>query len=126
MSQRIIVADDNQDLRNSIVSILTEEGYEVSQAENGREVLKLINSSEPYHLLITDLSMPDVEGLELIRTLTKSHPDLPIVAISGSFEGRFLGVAEQFGVRGTLQKPFKRRPLLDLVNSALATTSHIP
>ena len=65
-----------------VVDILAEEGYQVTQARSGREVLKHITTAGPYDLIITDISMPDMDGLELIQTLRKSHPDLSIVAVS--------------------------------------------
>ena len=78
-------------------------GYSVIQASNGREALTHIHSSTELVLLITDLVMPDMEGLELISILKTFHPSLTIVAISGSFDEEFLeGLSDS-----VLNIPFK-------------------
>lgn len=64
--------------------------------------------------------MPDMEELELVTLLRKSHPKLSIVAISGSFGGQFLPVAKLLGVTATIQKPFKRAALLNIVEAVLS------
>jgi len=116
---RILLADDNEKLRRSITHILEEVGYSVVGVASGTEALQILNSSAEFDLLITDLVMPDMEGLELITRLRTSHPKLGIVAISGTFEGKFLPVARCLGVKETLEKPFKRAELLAVVKSAL-------
>lgn len=120
MAHPILIADDNEILRRSLVTVLEEVGYSVVEAASGKEALAHLNSSVEFGLLITDLVMPDMEGLELITLLRKSHPELSIVAISGSFDGQFLPVAKLLGVKETLQKPFKRAALLNIVESALS------
>ena len=118
-AHRVLIADDNQTLRRGLATILEEVGYSVSEAANGKEALRDLDSSTQFCLLITDLAMPDMDGIELTMSLRKSRPSLPIVAISGTFEGQFLRVAKLLGVRGTLHKPFKRAALLEAVESAL-------
>ena len=71
--------------------------------------------SAPPDLVITDLVMPDIEGLELIQTLVQSYPGLKIIATSGAFKGEFLKMAQAFGVKATLPKPFTPNQLLTLV-----------
>jgi len=121
MADRILVADDNERLRRSVVLILEEAGYRVTEAATGKEALHFINESTDFNLLITDLVMPDMEGLELITVLRQSRPELMIVAISGSFEGQFLHMAKLLGVQDTLEKPFGRAALLKVVTSALSS-----
>src|SRR2546422_4117876 len=76
MAHSILIADDNETLRRSLVTILQEVGYSVVEAATGKEALAHLNSSVEFDLLITDLVMPDMEGLELITLLRKSHPEL--------------------------------------------------
>jgi two-component system, chemotaxis family, chemotaxis protein CheY len=118
MAHRILIADDNEQLRHSFATILEEEGYSVVEASDGNEVLRNLDSSTEFDLLITDLVMPNVEGLELITLLKKSHPKLPIVVISGAFV-QFLRAAKLLGAKETLQKPFNNAALLAAVQSAL-------
>ena len=71
MANTILLADDNEKLRRSLTHILEESGYLVVEAATGTEALRLLNSSAEFDLLITDLVMPDMEGLELITRLPK-------------------------------------------------------
>jgi|SRR5688572_3438459 len=115
---RILIADDNDVLIRSLAFILDEVGYSVVSASTGLEALAHLNSSTEFSLLITDLVMPDMEGIELITLLKKSHPDLPVVALSGSVDG--LDIAKQLGVKHTIAKPCIRSAVLKTVESALS------
>jgi CheY-like chemotaxis protein len=119
MPHAILIADDNQQFRRALATILEEMGYSVSEASNGSEALRDLDSLSRFCLLITDLAMPDMDGTKLTMSLRKCRPTLPIVAVSGTFEGQFLRVARLLGVRETLQKPFKRMTILKAVKSAL-------
>jgi len=123
MDHLILLADDNEKLRRSVADILEDAGYPVVEAATGKEALRHLDSPTEFSLLITDLVMPDMEGIELITLLRESHPELKIVVISGSFDGQFLHVAKLLGVKDALQKPFKRSALLAAVESALSTAS---
>lgn len=118
MAHRIVIADDNDLLRSLIAEILQDAGYSVVEARTGKEALWYLDSFSDFSLLITDLAMPDIEGIELITILKKSHPDLSIVAISGDFDS--LHVARLLGVKGVLPKPFKPSAVLQTVESALS------
>lgn len=119
MKKRILVVDDEQSVGELIKILLTRDGYEVATAENGREGLKQVDILHP-DLVITDITMPDMEGIELITILRKQHDDLPIVAMSGNVVGRsFLKVTEVLGAAATLHKPFSTQELVDVVRTAL-------
>ena len=117
MTKTILIAEDDERLRHSLASILQEVGYSVVEASNGKEVLQDLSSAD-LCLLLTDIVMPEMEGLELIKHLRRYHPKLPIVAMSGAFEGRFLDAARMLGASETLQKPFEREALLAALESA--------
>ena len=120
MAHRILLVDANEQLRRSLATILEEVGYSVVEADTGKEALRCIDSSSTeFSLVITDLVMPDMEGLELITWLRKSRPNFPIVAISGTFEGQFLHSAKVLGAKEILQKPFQRAAFLSAVEAAL-------
>jgi CheY-like chemotaxis protein len=112
MTQTILIAEDDEQVRDSLTSILEEVGYSVVEASNGREVLQDLKRSADFCLLLTDIVMPEMEGLELIKHLRRYHPKLPIIAMSGTFGGIFLNAARLLGAKETLQKPFKRAELL--------------
>ena len=118
MTKTILIAEDDERLRHSLASILQEVGYSVVEASNGKEVLQDLKRSADLCLLLTDIVMPEMEGLELIKHLRRDHPKLPIVAMSGAFEGRFLDAARMLGANETLQKPFEREALLAALESA--------
>jgi CheY-like chemotaxis protein len=118
MAHRILIVDDNGVLIRSLAFILEEIGYSVVAATTGLDALGHLNSPAEFDLLITDLAMPDMEGLELITLLKKSHPDLPVVALSGSVEG--LVLAKQLGLKYAIAKPCKRSEVLETVESALS------
>lgn len=120
MSPAILFVDDESIVGAFANKVLTAGGHTVSLAASGREALAMIESVAP-DIVITDLVMPDIEGLELIRTLVKRFPGLKIIAISGAFQGDFLKVAEVFGVKASLRKPFTATELLAAVNRVAHT-----
>src|SRR5438093_11960504 len=97
----ILVVEDEDYIRTLVEAMLRKVGYDVVLAGSGKEAVELCQE-KTFDLVITDLSMPDMDGLELIRSLRRSHGDLPILAISGAFSGRFLKVATALGAVGTL------------------------
>jgi CheY-like chemotaxis protein len=123
MAHRILVANDNGVLIRSLAFILEEVGYSVVPATNGLEASAHLSSSTEFCLLITDLVMPDMERIELITTLRRSHPDLPVVALSGSVEG--LQLAKHLGVKYTIAKPCDRSALLRTTEAALARKANL-
>jgi DNA-binding response OmpR family regulator len=119
---RILLIDDDDQLRQVLEKVLVRAGYEVVSAGNGREAGKVLDGFTP-DLVITDLVMPEQEGLETIRSLRKTNPGLPIMAISGSVgpgSGDFLKVARLLGVNATLAKPFEPKELVAKVSEVLS------
>jgi CheY-like chemotaxis protein len=106
--KRILVVDDNDDLRATIQALLQADGFDVAQAADGRAALAELRS-RPADVVLTDLFMPDQDGIETIVELKKLYPHLKIVAMSGwtSAQGSdYLQVAREIGAAHTLQKPF--------------------
>ena len=112
--QSIQLVEDDETIRQLASRVLRERGHTVRVASSGREAIVILKSTTP-DILITDLVMPEMEGLELIRIVLKAKPGLKIVAISGAFDGLFLKAAELFGVEATLSKPFSPDQLLEVV-----------
>ncbi len=113
----ILVVDDEPDVRELVKDILESGGYRVLTAANGREALACLGRSD-VDLLITDLVMPEQEGIDTIRILRQQKPGLKILAISGSF-GPYLEVARMLGAQGALRKPFCVDSLIEKVESLL-------
>jgi CheY-like chemotaxis protein len=95
--------------------VLEEEGYQVQEASNGKEALQSYASS-PADLILTDIVMPDMEGIEMIIKIRKSDPKVKIVAMSG---GGYLAIAKKLGADYMLAKPFSNQALLDDVKAML-------
>jgi PAS domain S-box-containing protein len=115
----ILVADDEPAVRGLLRSILTGAGYLVLEARNGKEAVQKIESGE-IDLLITDLVMPEQEGLETILLLRRVRPNLKIIAMSGQFTGPLLDASKRFGAHGSLAKPIQPDVLLEAVARAFA------
>jgi len=118
---RILIIDDDDQLRASIRQMLELSEYEVNEASDGDEGIKAYQKN-PYDLVITDLIMPNKEGIETILELKRDHPEVKIIAMSGGGHGGprdYLDMADKFGVNRTLLKPFGRTELLDAVKESL-------
>lgn len=120
--QTILLVDDDDLFIEMIQKSLLRLDYTVVCARNGAEALKLYDP-EKIHLVLTDLIMPDMEGLELITELHRSHPGTKIIAMSGggrNHEHVFLRAAQHLGAMKILPKPFPLEVLEQAVKDALA------
>ncbi len=114
----IVIVDDDHAVRHFLESTLTEVGYSVLTACNGRQALELLRT-EKSALLITDLVMPEQEGIETIMTARKEFPDLRILAMSGSRGTPYLRIAKQVGAHAILGKPFDGAKALEIIKGIL-------
>jgi CheY-like chemotaxis protein len=121
----ILVVDDDIAVQAVMRLLLEQDGHEVSAASNGLKGLKTFETGN-FDLLIVDIFMPGMDGLETMRIVHQQRPDLPIIVISGrpissgsSDEPDFLAMATKLGAITSLQKPFKAPALRALVKSCL-------
>lgn len=121
---RILVIDDDAGVRDTLSRALEHGGrHQVTVAADGREALRLAER-EPFDLVITDINMPEMDGIEVMMTLSQQQPGLPVIAISGG--GRLpkellLSSASLLGAVTSLPKPFGIQDLRDAVEAALAS-----
>ena len=118
---RILVVDNEELARFAIRKILLSAGHDVVEAENG-EVATDLCMSEAFDLVVTDILMPEKEGIETIMDLKRHNPDQKIIAISGGGRDRYQGylqTATEFGADDTLAKPFTGEALLGRVDACL-------
>lgn len=120
---RILVLDDDPDVRQGISGFLRRLGHEVVEAADGRAVLA--GEGVPYlDLVITDINMPEVDGIEVIVALKEKNPRVPVIAISGGGrvpKGSLLEDAGVLGAVSTLPKPFELAELRGAVELALGS-----
>lgn len=119
---RILVIDDETSVREFLCAMLTQEGYEVVEAADGKVGMRLFRE-RPSDLVITDLIMPEKEGIETIMELRRDFPDVKIIAISGGgiiHAEDYLSMAKGVGAHRIFQKPFGVAEMLNGVRELLA------
>lgn len=118
MIKNIIVVDDDEQIRIMLRRILEKEGYIIREASNGNIALKL-QREDPADLIITDIIMPEKEGIGTIVDLKNDYPGIKIIAISGGGKNspdHYLRMAKGFGVNKAFEKPFTREELLEAID----------
>jgi DNA-binding NtrC family response regulator len=118
---RVLIIDDEDGMRTILRRALEHAGHSVIEASNGLEGLKRI-SQETIDIVVTDLLMPELDGIELIFNLRKSRPNLRVIAISGGGQlppDSYLKIAQRGGARRILIKPFELRELLIAIEEEL-------
>ena len=119
---RVLVIDDDDLFRSVLAANLASAGHVVEQAEDGRVGTARFRA-EPADLVITDLVMPNQEGIETILTLKREFPGVRLIAMSGFARNSalYLELARSLGATRVLEKPFTAQQLLEAVAAALAT-----
>jgi DNA-binding NtrC family response regulator len=118
----ILVVDDEEDVREVLQGILESADYRVTTAADGNEASKLL-AAEKFSLVLTDLLMPDRDGIEVVGELRKKYPSTPVIVMSGGGRMRhveYLKMAKTFGAHAVLEKPFKSEQLLTTIAGLLA------
>lgn len=110
--ERILVADDEEGLRELLSDLLNEEGYTVETAENGTRVLQRLEGGEIYDLLLLDLKMPGVSGIDILERLRAANNDTPVIMITGYGTSSSAIRAMQMGAYDYLMKPFDNEEVL--------------
>jgi len=113
----ILVVDDDDDVREFLATVLEQSGFRVVPAQDGEAALRLVNEAAPVDLLLTDIRMPKLDGLELARRLGAAHPTLRVLFVSG-YPGSGAGDLDKSRL---IQKPVTASELLRRVRRALRT-----
>jgi CheY-like chemotaxis protein len=124
--KRILVMDDDTQMRQMLRQTLERAGYEVIEASDGQKGIDLFRQ-EPTDLVITDIIMPEKEGVETVIELKRDFPDVKIIAISGGSRGidsqGCLSYVKGLGISHVFTKPFERKELLETVQELLVTAA---
>lgn len=125
-SQRVLVVDDSSTMRAFVVAALESDGFEVTAAKSGFEALKILPGAS-FHLIVTDVNMPDINGLELVRYVRQSptHKSTPLIIISTDGRDKDRDRGMQLGASAYLVKPFAPDALLSLARTVMAPGANI-
>ncbi len=116
MTKKFLVVDDSASMRQLVSSTIKDAGYEVLDAENGMDALSKLNNGK-FDMVITDLNMPDMDGIELIKKL-RSLPDyrfIPIIMLTTESQEAKKQEGKQAGASGWIIKPFSSEKLLGVL-----------
>lgn len=119
---RLLVIDDDIAVREMICKMLNSDDYDVLVAANGKEGMQIIKSEPEIDIVITDLIMPEMEGIETIQEIKRGFSHIKILAISGGGRGssqNYLALAKGIGANLTLSKPFVKNELLKALNDII-------
>ena len=116
---RVLVADDEQGMREFLRILLKKEGYEVALASSGREALELASAPDPFDLLISDIRMPDLTGIDLLREIKSVSPETPVFLITAYASTQTAIAALKLGAFDYLTKPFDVEEFKIVVRKAL-------
>ncbi|MBU0719321.1 MAG: response regulator [Planctomycetes bacterium] len=119
MSARVLIVDDDEMARSVLHKKLGECGYDVVEAIDGRQAVQLLRE-DTIDLVITDILMPEKDGLEIIMFLRKEQPEVKIIAITGAAPASYLDSARSLGASRTFRKPFKLEDLAAAVEDLLS------
>lgn len=120
MAKRILIVDDSVSIRKSVSFVLTEEGYEVLEAEDGKDGLQKV-ASAPCNLIITDINMPNMNGIDFIRALRaqSEYQFVPIIALTTESQDNKMQEGKDAGATGWIVKPFTSEKLSAIVKKVL-------
>jgi two-component system chemotaxis response regulator CheY len=123
MKKKILVTDDSASIRSFIRGILEEAGYDVVEAGDGEEGIKVFKNEGNIDLIVTDIYMPIKSGLELVVELNEEFNNLKVIVLSDGGKNNFsneLGVVEALGATHFMKKDLIKDQLVDLVNKVIA------
>ena len=118
MPAHILIVDDEAAMRSNLREVLQSEGYRVSEAAGGREALDGLEEAAP-DLVMLDLRMPDLDGMEVLSTLNEQHPDLPVIMLTAHGTSEASIRAMKLGAYDYVEKPFELEELLIITQRAL-------
>ncbi len=118
-TERILVVDDEEPIREIISSMLSAAGYKTRQASSGMEALAILNSTGEFELMLSDLMMAELDGIALLERSKEKYPDMPVIMVTAVHDISVALAAIRNGAYDYLLKPFEREQLLAMVRRAL-------
>ena len=116
----VLAVDDEAFILSLLKSFLSRQGFNVLTAKNGREALEVFREhADEIRLVLVDLTMPEMDGVEVYRTIARKHPEMPVLMLSGYAEADALSRLSDSDIAGFLQKPFEAGTLMTKVREIL-------
>ena len=118
----ILVIDDESSLREILCRVLADAGHRVTGAANGKEASKVLLTAA-FDVVLTDVIMPEKDGMQVISEIRKRYPEVKIIAMSGGGhvpQDQYLRIAKGLGAHAVLEKPFPNQQLLSTIETMLA------
>jgi DNA-binding response OmpR family regulator len=112
---KILVVDDDPEVRMATRDFLSSKGYEVSVAEGGREALRQLDAS-PADVVLLDVAMPDMDGMETLKRIVSGHPNVPVIMVTANADIEITSKVLQLGAADYVPKPFD----LDYLDQAIS------
>lgn len=107
MGKKIMIVDDSRTIRQQVSFTLTKGGYEVIEAGDGLEGIAKLKENPDTALIVSDVNMPNMNGLEMVETLKKEGCTVPIIMLTTEGSGELIQRAKEAGAKGWIVKPFK-------------------
>ncbi len=119
-SKRILVVDDERNIIRALRGILEDEGYIVSEAQNGAEALQMVAAAPPPDLVLLDIWLPDTDGVVLLQSIKSTHPSIPVVMMSGHGTIELAVRSTKLGAYDFIEKPLSMEKIILTVGHALS------
>lgn len=119
MGARILIVDDDEPLRDILVIVLEDRGYEILQASGGHEAASFLKR-ESVDLVISDVRMPDGDGIELLKSIRERNSKVPLVIVMTGYTDVSVDEIKRLGAQAVFYKPFNSKKLLSSVEQVLA------
>jgi two-component system chemotaxis response regulator CheY len=117
LMKNVLIVDDSRSIRNEVTDVLTRAGYNVAEAADGAEALAYLSGSAPVSLVVLDVNMPGMNGLDVLDRIQNEHKtrNLPILMLTTEAERALVERAKKAGAKGWLLKPIKPELLVSTV-----------
>ncbi len=119
---RILLVDDEEDVLTTLRVLLKSEGHEIVPVREGLEALELLRSTEVFDLLMSDIRMAPIDGVELLREARVERPNMGIIVVSAYLDDALMGELKELGCYSFVKKPFMIEEVLDSVRDELIRT----
>jgi DNA-binding NtrC family response regulator len=120
----ILTVDDEETILQVLSSLLKAEGHKVIKASDGQSAIEMIEANEGIDLVISDVRMRPISGIDLLKVVKMTHPELPVIMVTAYYSMDVMNDVMELGAFAYLSKPFKPFELLHKVNNALSGSSH--